>query len=222
MELRWNDFNGADAAADGNYRRHWAELEEVLRSMPVHLKASDQAGIQGSVIFDPVGTNDFIKTSLVARGWQANIPIPSEFSFLGTDVDFGKEGVVGEAQFSNYPFLLNNVMRAELLYKGSVHLTGSPTGLVVIVTKAHMFPASNSTLYYEQAVGQLSALSEKNVFESPIRAVGLFEREEGVVDVKWTTYGSPRYSRTIVTREDRRCEVSPGKSSRSRSVFRLL
>jgi hypothetical protein len=62
MELRWQDFDGADAAADGDYQAHWADLEAVLRSLPVHFKASDQAGIQGSVIFDPVGTNDFIKT----------------------------------------------------------------------------------------------------------------------------------------------------------------
>jgi hypothetical protein len=67
MELRWQDFDGADAAADGDYQAHWADLEAVLRSLPVHFKASDHPGIQGSVIFDPVGTNDFIKTSLVAR-----------------------------------------------------------------------------------------------------------------------------------------------------------
>ena len=75
--------------------------------MNLHLKQSDQAGIQGSLIFDPVGTNEFVKTRLRRHeNWLANPPIPDQLGFLGTDVDFVVNGMLVEIQFSNRPFLL--------------------------------------------------------------------------------------------------------------------
>ncbi|MBC6421058.1 MAG: hypothetical protein GDA43_25880 [Hormoscilla sp. SP5CHS1] len=120
--------------------------------MPLHLKASSQAGLQGYPIFDPVGTNEYIKTELVNLGWKPNISIPKQYNFLGTHIDAGKAGAIVENQFSNYPFLLNNTIRSEFFFKAETRFSGSATKLVIIITKAHMFPASNSTLYYEQAV----------------------------------------------------------------------
>ncbi len=190
--------------------------------MPLHIKASDQAGIQGNPIFDPVGTNEYIKAALVNLGWQANIPISAEYSFLGTDVDFGKSGVIVESQFSNYPFLLNNTLRSELFFKAGTIFAGEPTQLVILITKALMFPASNSTLYYEQAVRQLTALAKYNVFDVPIRLVGLFEEENITIPVIWTVYSSTRYSRKVETRISRQCQIKPGKSARSRCILHLL
>ena len=184
--------------------------------MPLHIKASDQAGIQGRPIFDPVGTNEFIKSELSSRGWRSNIPIPKQFDFLGTDVDFGKSGVLIEAQFSNYPFLLNNTLRSELFYKAEIPLGGEPTEVVAIITKAHMFPASNSTLYFEQAQNQLAELFRYNVFDVPIRLIGLFEELNKKVTAIFTEYENPRYSRTVVERKEMRCSIQRGRSSRSR------
>src|SRR4051794_15797231 len=62
--------------------------------------------------------------------------------FLGTDVNLGKNGVITEVQFSDYPFLLNNLMRSELLFKAGVDLPNKAAGLLIVMTKAHMFPAS--------------------------------------------------------------------------------
>jgi hypothetical protein len=188
--------------------------------MPLHLKASDQAGKQGRPIFDPVGTNEYIKAALAPLGWQ-RIPIPTEFAFLGTDVDFGKSGVIAEAQFSNYPFLLNNTIRSELFYKSKLPLTGSPTSLAVIITKAHMFPASNSTLYYEQALHQLATLATNKVFDVPIRLVGLFVERTGIIPAIWTGYSATRYSRTVEIREPRRFVVSSRRPD-GRCVFSLV
>ncbi|MFM2063962.1 MAG: hypothetical protein RLZZ507_3633 [Cyanobacteriota bacterium] len=42
------------------YHQEWEEINTVLSQMPLHIKASDQAGIQGNLIFDPVGTNEYI------------------------------------------------------------------------------------------------------------------------------------------------------------------
>jgi hypothetical protein len=190
--------------------------------MPLHIKASDQAGIQGNPIFDPVGTNEYIKAALMKLGWLANIPIPIEYSFLGTDIDFGKAGVIVESQFSNYPFLLNNTLRSELFFKAGTIFAGHPTQLVILITKALMFPASNSTLYYEQAVRQLTALAEYNVFDAPIRLVGLFEQPNSIVPVVWTAYSSARYSRIVQTRIIRQCQIISGRSLRSRCLLRLL
>src|SRR5690348_2978616 len=48
------DFNSAETVFSGQLQAEWEELESVLRAMPLHVKASDQAGIQGRAIFDPV------------------------------------------------------------------------------------------------------------------------------------------------------------------------
>lgn len=209
------DFNGADIVIQNQFQQQWNELENVLNQMPLHLKASDQANIQGRPIFDPVGTNEHIAAELSNLGWSPKIPIPQQFAFLGTDVDFGKNGVVVEVQFSNYPFLLNNTLRSELFFRAQTAFHIAPTGLIIIVTKAGMFPSSNSTLYYEQAVNQLTALSQHGVFTAPIRLVGLFEHV-GQVDAIWTEYSSSRYSRTVERRMQRQFNIENGRANRCR------
>lgn len=213
MQIRFEDFNGAGAQIAGAYQQQWAELEQVLSAMPLHLKASDQAKIQGRAIFDPVGTNQHIADGLIPLGWQQKIVIPQDFKFLGTDVDFGKNGVVVEVQFSNYPFLLNNTLRSELFFRAQTVFHGAPTGLVIIVTKAGMFPSSNSTLYYEQALNQLTALAQHGVFTVPIRLVGLFENV-GRVQATWTGYSAARYSRTVGSRDLRPFVITNGRAGR--------
>jgi hypothetical protein len=217
MLIQTTDFNAADEGLQP-HEQSWRELKEVLETMPLHLKSSDQAGIQGTAIFDPVGTNEYIKTQLLRLGWDASIPIPSEYSFLGTDVDFGKQGLLVEVQFSNYPFLLNNTIRSELFFKAGLQLGGHRTTAAVIIAKAGMFPASNSTLYYEQAVKQLTALARLRIFEVPIRLVGLFERS-GEVEVCFSDYGA-RYSRTVGARTQRVCLINASGSTRRRLQLR--
>ena len=177
------------------------------------------AGKQGQAIFDPVGTNAYIKTKLEQNAWLPNKEIPEEYRFLGTDIDFVKTGVIIEVQFSNYPFLLNNLLRSELFYHAQTQFTHSPIQLLLIITKAHMFPASNSTLYYEQAQNQLAALSSNNVFDIPIRLVGLASSVANSVPCKWTSYDDPRYSRTVISQEDIYVSISNGRQKRSRTVI---
>jgi hypothetical protein len=218
--LEINDFNDAGNLIKRIYRAEWEEIRRVLETMPLHLKASDQAGKQGRPIFDPVGTNEAIKAALAPRGWQ-RIPIPTEFDFLGTDVDFGKNGVIVEAQFSNYPFLLNNTIRSELFFKSKIALTGKPTKLVVLITKARLFPASNSTLNYDQADRQLTSLANYKVFDVPIRLVGLTVDPSGIIPAIWTGYTATRYSCTVEIRGPRRFVVSSQRPN-GRWVFSLI
>jgi len=222
MIIHFEDFNNSDQVISANYSNAWNEVRDVLASLPLHLKASDQAGIQGTPIFDPVGTNEYLKDALTVKGWEAAVAIPGEFSYLGQDVDFGKRGVIVEVQFSNYPFLLNNLLRAEFLYQSQHPLASHPTKLAIIITKAHMFPASQSTLYYEQGVEQLRGLSKYGVFDVPIRLVGLFSEQGQPVDAKWTEYERPRYSRTVVSRVDRKCRLLPPSTNRGRCTIELL
>jgi hypothetical protein len=223
MLLQTTDFNRAQALVSSTFQREWKSLERVLKNMPLHLKASDQGGIQGTPIFDPVGTNEYIKAGLLKLpGWRGDIPIPAEYDFLGTHLDFCHGAVLVEVQFSNYPFLLNITVRSELFYKAKTPLAGKPIELAMIVTKAKMFPASNSTLYYEQAVKQLTALASNHVFEVPIRLVGLFSPENGAIPIRYTRYSASRYSRTVVTRVEMRCEVARGKSEKSRCILRVI
>ena len=105
MRIEYEDYRGAADRLSGQYSGEWADIEEVLSSMRLHLKASDQANIKGSPIFDPVGTNAFVKEELANRGWSSNLPIPDEFSFLGTDVDFAKRGLLLECTLSEHDTL---------------------------------------------------------------------------------------------------------------------
>jgi hypothetical protein len=215
------DYNAADEVIAASFSPQWEELKGVLEAMPLHMKASDQAGKQGTPIFDPVGTNEAIKAGLAPHGWH-RLPIPAEFNFLGTNIDFGKGGIIAEAQFSNYPFLLNNTIRSELFFKSKVGLhQGEATRLAVIITKAHMFPASHSMLYYEQAERQLTSLAKYKVFDVPIRLVGLFAERTGINPGVWTGYSATRYSRTVGQRANRQFVVSSKKKD-GRCVFALV
>lgn len=129
--------------------------------------------------------------------------------------------MIVEVQFSNYPFLLNNAMRSELLFKSKTPLTGEPPTMIVIITKAKLFPASNSTLYYEQARSQLGALVGNAVLEVPIRLVGLFADVGKALTGIFSSYHAARYSRTIVEREEKEFVLAPGAGPNSRAVVRV-
>jgi hypothetical protein len=208
------DFNGAEDIFSGALQTQWDELENVLRAMPLHVKASDQAGIKGRAIFDPVGTNHYLKSALSGLGWGTNISIPYEYAFLGTDVDFFKAGLLVEAQFSTYAFLPNNMLRSELFFKAGTLFQGAAVQAIAVITKGRMFPAANSTLYYEQAVSQLSSLAKHKLFEIPLRVVGLVEKTGTPIIAKLTKYHNARYSRTVVTQLDHHCIITPGKKAR--------
>ncbi|WP_404799827.1 PDDEXK family nuclease [Anabaenopsis elenkinii] len=193
-----------------------------MNKMPLHIKASDQAKIQGKPIFDPVASNQYIKNALVNLEWHSNIPIPQKYKFLGKDVDFGKSGIILESQFSNYPFLLNNLLRSELFFKSSTEFVGTPTKLLLIITKAQIFPAANSTLYYEQAVKQLSALIDNNVFDIPIRLMGLFEPTNVNISAIYTVYQSTRHSRIAQSQVNCKCQLIPNRYASKRYKIEII
>lgn len=222
MIIKYSDYNAAGKVINKKYRKEWEKLEKVLSEMPLHLKTSDQAGRVGSFIFNPVGTNRYIKKQLAKFKWSSNIPIPEKYNFLGINVDFGVGGIVIEVQFSNYPFLLNNLVRSELFYKSKTALAKEPTDLLIIITKAHMFPASNSTLYYEQAVKQINELAANNVFDIPIRVIGLFVEKEKEIPAKLTKYDKDRYSRTVVKELQISCNLKPLRSNEGRCLITKL
>lgn len=187
--------------------------------MPLYVKHSDQAGKIGQFIFNSVGTNFHIKKELINRKWVTNILIPHQFNFLGIDVDFEKNGIIIEVQFSNYPFLLNNLLRSELFYKSKTVFNNKPVETLIIISKAHMFPAPNSTLYYlyyEQAMKQLNELIKNNVFDIPIRLVGLFENEQVATPAIWTEYSSNRYSRSVVKEHNIMCKFVRASNEKGR------
>lgn len=221
MILKYTDYNNSEKILSTVLESEWKEIEEVLKSMNPHLKLSDQAGRTGNLIFNPVGTNNAIKRELVSRGWKSNIPIPSNFNFLGIDIDFGKKGIILEVQFSNYPFLLNNVVRSELFFKAKTVFDDATSEVLILITKAHMFPASNSTLYYEQAVNQLNELIKNNVFDIPIRIIGLFEEVDSEVDAILTEYQQSRYSRVIAKEDNIKCKFVVSRLNHRSNIVRI-
>lgn len=195
VEYMISDFNGADAYLAGSGSSEWHDLHEVISSMTLQLQPSDQAGKSRSPIFDPKATNLYLAEATKDLGWN-KIPVPGDLTEFGIDWDAGKNETLGEFQFSNYPFLWNNIIRTEGVFRSRTplqHMDGVKA--IVIVTKSGIFPASNSTLYYEQAKAQVSAAVGFNAFTVPIRLIGLvLLRKTYEVDVDWNIYPA-RYGR---------------------------
>jgi len=220
MLIQFTDYNSADEVIAQNYLQEWEQIESMLTEMPLYLKASDQKGKEGQPNFDPVGTNQFISDYLKRNGWLDTIPITPELDALGTDLDFGKNGILMEAQFSNYPFLLNNVVRSEVLFRNLFQIGGTPVKLGIIITKGHMFPSSNSTLYYEQAMHQIDFLDQFKIIDIPLRLIGLFEAYSNSTSAVWTKYHNTRYSRTVTKRDNILCEIQRGRNGKNGKACR--
>lgn len=196
VDLEVWDYNGAAEYFSEDGSERWAEIEWVLHSMRPQLQASDQAGKVGVPIFDPKGTNAQLTARAHEVGWD-KVVVPADLRSFGKDWDAGKGSVLAEWQFSNYPFLWNNIIRSEAVFQSGLHLPPltSTVDALIIVAKSGSFPASNSTLYAEQAVAQIDTVTTLGVFEIPIRLVGLM-LPEGVdaFDGDWNEYDA-RYGR---------------------------
>jgi hypothetical protein len=206
MQIQYEDFKDADAVIKKDFAKQWRELEDVITTMPLHLKASNQKGRQGTTVFDPVATNNYIKTALAARGWQFDVPIPERFRALGKHVDFAKGGVLLEVQFSHYFSAADNTNRGQVFIINEVVFHEVPVAVAILLTKAHMLPSANSSLYYEQARDLLRAYGPKFI-QAPIRVVGLFENP-GPVLAHWTDYTEAEHSRTAETQGLLRVDIS--------------
>jgi len=210
-----SDFGGAREYFDGGPGSdRWAELESVLLDLVPQFQPSDQAGKIGAPIFDPKGTNLRLTTAAAAAGWRA-IPVPSSLTEFGVDWDGGKGLVLAEWQFSNYPFLWNNVIRTEAVFQSEIVLPAmdGPIDALIVVTKSGAMPASNSTLYFEQAEAQLNTVTTLGVFRLPIRLVGLtVDASRAELELDWNQY-SGRYSRVPTATDRRFMNVGWGRPS---------
>lgn len=199
MQIEIRDFNGATDYFGTVGHQRWAEIASVLENLTPQLQASDQAGKIGSAIFDPKGTNACLTAAADAVGWR-KVSVPGDLKPFGKDWDAGKGSVLAEWQFSNYPFLWNNIIRSEAVFqsKGIIAPLTAPVGALVIVTKSGSFPASNSTLYFEQANAQIDTVTTLGVFEIPIRLIGLMIPQASSMEAAWNVYAG-RYAREAQT-----------------------
>ena len=182
MDFLLEDFNGADAYYARQGATEWADIDNVVRRLPLCFQASQQAGIGGSPIFDPKATNAFLTAESAKLGWTV-IPVPADLTEFGTDWDGGKGASLAEWQFSNYPFLWNNVIRSEAVYKSRTQLQGlQPVEALIVVTKSGVFPSSNSTLYFEQASAQIRAVTRFRAFSIPIRLASVDTQNRPLMD----------------------------------------
>lgn len=113
-------------------------------------------------------------------------------------------------------------MRSELFFKAGTILIKIPTKILIIITKANMLPAANSTLYYEQAAEQLQILIQHHIFNIPIRLIGLFEQQDTATTIISTVYREKRYSRTVHSRTSSRCQLISGRSYTSPCKINLI
>jgi hypothetical protein len=81
-----------------------------------------------------------------------------------------------------------------------------------MIVKAHMLPAANSTLYFEQAREQLLLLEQNKLLQLPVRLVGLFAETNTTVNAIWTKYqNSAGREEKIVARESRVYRIEAGR-----------
>ena len=208
MDFEVVDFNGAERYYHGSGAREWTDLNEIVTEMPLYLQGSLQAGRIGSAVFDPKATNLHLKGETQARGWRT-IPVPRDLKAFGNDWDGGKSETLAEWQFSNYPFLCNNCTRSEIVHKTRLKLPEmSPIKGLIIVTKSGLFPAAQSSLYFEQAEAQLASATALGIFTIPIRLVGLTNKSQVVeYEAVWTEYAD-RTSRTALRKVRIRTKVT--------------
>lgn len=204
MFVTCKDYNNAGDILSKKFVNECQEINSVLSGMPLYLKYSQQDKKADDLIFDPVGNNDYIKQKLIGFQWKANVNIPKEFKMWGKDIDFSKSGVLVEVQFSNYPFLLNNLVRSQLFYKAKSLFTIEPVQVAVLITKLGILPSSNSTLYYEQAIEQIDSLFSYNIFDVPLRIIGIgIERSQEYPTVFSEYQG--RTSRQLINQDHGNC-----------------
>jgi hypothetical protein len=226
MDHVLSDFNGADSYYSRAGAPEWRELETLITEMPIYLQASDQRSKQGNPIFDPKASNAYLNAKARKLGWRV-VPVPPLLTEFGTDWDAGKGGTLVEWQFSNYPFLWNNIIRSEAVFKSNMQLTGVESfQALVILAKCAAFPSSNSTLYFEQARAQIDRVTRFGAFSVPIRLVGLtIPPGAATVDVIWSQYAD-RYSRAAVHQLPRQVAVTwkrkPAKHDAVRTVLELV
>jgi hypothetical protein len=221
MFFEYQDFNDAQGFFSTEGRDEWDEIQIILDELVPQLQPSDQAGKRGEPIFDPKATNALLTSSAASRGWF-KVPVPPSLQAFGVDWDAGKNKTLAEWQFSNYPFLWNNVIRSEAVFKSELNVIGRvPASGLIVVTKSGCFPASNSTLYYEQASAQLTSVTTLGVFDIPIRLVGLMiEPGSATLEANWNAY-SGRYSREAIGSSRTFTVTWPGRSRYGHAVAKL-
>lgn len=223
IKVQWQDFNGVKQLLSDEAAKEWADILKAAEDMPLYLKGSLQKNKSGHLIFDPVATNAYLERVLGSSGWISGPSVPPAVRFLGSDVDFAKNGIMLEAQFSNYPFFLNNVIRSDIFKRAGIKLGHKTVKALVLLTKTGRLPASNSTLYYEQSVEQANGLSKFNMFGIPMRVTNLSVDPGHEVPSVQTIYPD-RTSRTIKEQINGLCLVERGSKSTNgwRLTFKRL
>ncbi|MFF8769747.1 hypothetical protein [Kitasatospora sp. NPDC015120] len=217
MDFEVADFSNAAEYFGGAGKGDWLEIESILHELRLQLQPSGQDGIVGEPNFDPKATNRILTNSASLLGWE-KVPVPVDLkSAFGADWDAGKHATLVEWQFSNYPFLWNNIIRSQVAARNSLRLTGltSPPEALIIVTKSGCLPASQSTLYFEQARAQVRIVSEALDLDIAIRLVGLnVPVGETSITADWNTYPDHR-SRVVLGSTSRDFSVSWTRRSRA-------
>ncbi|MFC9065905.1 PDDEXK family nuclease [Streptomyces harbinensis] len=209
MQFEVCDFFGAERFYRTEGRLEWLEIEDVISRMDLQLQPSGQNGLQGQAIFDPKATNRILTEEAAKYGWS-KIPVPESLRAFGSDWDAGKNAVLAEWQFSNYPFLWNNIIRSQVVAGNGWELQGlhSAPRAMIVVTKSGSLPASQSTLYFEQAKAQMESVFSALDLNLAIRLVGL-TIPVGIetIQASWNVY-SGRTSRNVVSLETKHFHVT--------------
>jgi len=190
------DFNGAERYYHGSGAREWTDLNEIVTEMPLYLQGSLQAGRIGSAVFDPKATNLHLKAKL-----RQEVGGPSQSQETS-------RRLVTTGTAARVKRLLSGSSRT-IVHKTRLKLPEmSPIKGLIIVTKSGLFPAAQSSLYFEQAEAQLASATALGIFTIPIRLVGLtIKSQVDEYEAVWTEYAD-RTSRTALRKVRIRTKVT--------------
>lgn len=192
MKFKVDASNKGAQVLNDKFESELEDIRTALERTDYHVKKCNQKDRENETIFDPIGTNAAIKNELVNLGWDAGVGFVDPGYSSGKDIDFWKNGVGVEVQFSHYTSLDSDMNRLERLYEDVLELKGNrevKAGVVVVVSQD--MPTSQSVAHFQQAVERAA----KSISSIPTFMFGIQPPKQGE-DVFYCTYPKPR-SRTL-------------------------
>lgn len=160
MRFAVHSFNGGVAFLEQEKIDPWRQLLELVAASAYQMQGCGERKRVGEPIFSPSMNNATLRAGFAREGWLCGVPLLTPTPASGRDVDFYKQGVVVEAQFSHYGLLQGDFARMEGLYTGPLALRGGLSvecGVVIVVNRA--MPTSQSVSRADQAVGRAAPLA---------------------------------------------------------------
>ena len=181
MRYITEEVNNAIGFLKANRSAEMAEIESVLANTLYHVQFCGQKGRTSDLIFSPSQSNTAIENAFIAAGWEAGVSLTNPGYDTGRNIDFYKNGVAIEVQFSHYGLCMTDISRMERLFTRNLHLHPSPEGTLrpvvagVEIVIDRSMPASQSVTHMDILRTRGAPIAQK----LPLLMVGILPPQSG-------------------------------------------